>query len=103
MSDVKPKPQEGQIQIEMDENTAQGAYSNLALISHSESEFVLDFIFIQPQMPKARVRSRILTSPGHAKKILAALEDNIRKYESRFGKIQASPEVPIDHKIGFYH
>ncbi|OGR85526.1 MAG: hypothetical protein A2901_03265 [Elusimicrobia bacterium RIFCSPLOWO2_01_FULL_54_10] len=97
-----PKPQ-GQIQIEIDEPTAQGTYSNLALITHSETEMILDFIFLQPQVPKAKVRSRIITSPAHAKKILLALEDNLKKYEARFGKINIQTPLDGDNKIGFYH
>ncbi|MCX5781476.1 MAG: DUF3467 domain-containing protein [Elusimicrobia bacterium] len=91
-----------EIQIEIDEVTAQGAYANLAMISHSESEFILDFIFMQPQNPKARVRSRIITSPIHAKRILSALKDNVAKYESRFGEIKANI-LQDDKKIGFYN
>lgn len=93
---------QGEIQIEMDEATAQGIYINLALISHTESEMVLDFMFLQPQSAKAKVRSRVITSPSHAKKLLAALEDNIKKYEQRFGKVDISP-ASNDPKIGFYH
>ena len=99
---LPPQPQ-NQIQIEIDEATAQGLYANLALISHSESELILDFIFLQPQVPKAKVRSRIITSPAHAKKLLAALEDNIKKYEARFGKINVQTPLEGDGKIGFYH
>ena len=96
-------PGSTQIQIEMDETTAQGIYANLALISHSETEMVLDFIFLQPQVPKAKVRSRIITSPSHAKKLLLALEDNLKKYEARFGKINVSTPFDQEGKIGFYH
>ena len=92
-----------QIQIEIDDVTAQGQYANLALISHSETEIILDFIFLQPQVPKAKVRSRIITSPSHAKKLLLALEDNVKKYEARFGKIHVPAPVEGDGKIGFYH
>lgn len=99
----QPSQNQNQIQIEIDESVAQGIYTNLALISHSETEFILDFIFLQPQVPKAKVRSRIITSPSHAKKILAALEDNIKKYESRFGKIETTAQFETDNKIGFYH
>jgi uncharacterized protein DUF3467 len=88
MADEKP----AQLQIEIDEATARGAYANLALITHSETEFVLDFMFLQPQTPKTRVISRVVTSPVHAKRLLAALQDNVRKYESRFGEIKAEPQ-----------
>ncbi|MCS7151877.1 MAG: DUF3467 domain-containing protein [Endomicrobia bacterium] len=87
------KPQE--IQIEIDDITAQGVYSNLAIISHSPDEFVLDFIFIQPQMPKAKVRARVITSPQHIKRFLTALQDNIRKYEEKFGEIKAEPRLEL--------
>jgi hypothetical protein len=102
MTDKNPTPPANQIQIDVDDVTAQGAYANLALISHSETEMVMDFIFLQPQGPRAKVRSRIITSPSHAKKILSALEDNIKKYEARFGKIETSPQLD-EPKIGFYH
>lgn len=77
-----------QIQIDIDEATAQGAYSNLVLVNHNENEFVLDFAFIQPAAPRARVRSRIISSPRHTKRLLRALEVNVRRYEERFGKIE---------------
>lgn len=99
MEEIK-KPE---IQIEIDENTAQGAYSNLAMIGHSENEFILDFIFLQPQQAgKAKVRSRIITSPAHAKRLLAALQDNIAKYEARFGQVKVSPQFE-EKKVGFYN
>jgi hypothetical protein len=82
------KPQENQLQVELDDQTAQGAYCNLAFITHNETEFVLDFIFVQPQQPKAKVRSRVITSAAHAKRFLAALQENIKKYEQKFGPIK---------------
>lgn len=75
------------IQIDLDEVTAQGAYSNLVLINHGETEFVFDFAFIQPAAPRARVRARIISSPRHTKRLLRALEANLARYEERFGKI----------------
>jgi hypothetical protein len=99
MEEIK-KPE---MQIEIDDLTAQGAYSNLAMIAHSDSEFILDFIFVQPQAARAKVRSRILTSPAHAKRLLAALKDNISKYEAKFGEIKAGATAEQDKKIGFYH
>jgi len=89
----------GQIQIEMDEATAQGAYSNVAFITHNDTEFVFDFVYVQPQQPKAKVRARVITNPVHAKKFLQALADNIKKYEDKFGAIKVSNE--LDRKIGF--
>ena len=92
MSDLpKPPPAPGvdpQIHIDLDEVTAQGAYSNLVLINHNENEFVLDFAYLQPAAPRARVRSRVISSPRHTKRLLKALEMNVRRYEERFGKIE---------------
>jgi hypothetical protein len=77
-----------QINIELNEDVAQGTYSNLAVITHSASEFVIDFIRIMPGIPKAQVKSRIILTPEHAKRLVAALEDNIDKYESVHGPIK---------------
>ncbi len=92
MSDL-PKPPatagiEPQIHIDLDEATAQGVYSNLVLINHNENEFVLDFAYLQPATPRARVRARVISSPRHTKRLLRALELNVRRYEERFGKIE---------------
>ena len=89
-----------QIQIQIDETTAQGTYSNIASISHSEGEFTFDFIYLQPQAPKAKVRSRIITSPSHAKRLFKALHDNITRYESKFGPIKSSADH-AEKKVGF--
>ena len=84
-----------QIQIDVDETTAQGAYSNLVLINHNENEFVLDFAYIQPAAPRARVRARVISSPRHTKRLLRALEHNVRRYEERFGKIEEMEPMPL--------
>ena len=76
------------INIELDENTAQGSYSNLVIVNHSPTEFVLDFINVMPGSPKAKVRSRIILTPQHTKRFLKALEENLNKYESSFGDIK---------------
>lgn len=81
--------QENQLQIDLPADVAEGTYSNLAIISHSSSEFVLDFVRIMPGAPKAKVKSRIVLTPEHAKRLLMALDDNIAKYEQQFGKIRA--------------
>jgi hypothetical protein len=91
---------EAGIQIQLDEATAQGVYINLALINHTETEFILDFIYVQPQSPQGKVRSRVLTSPIHMKRLLSALSDNMKKYEERFGEIKPAQEQPVQ-KIGF--
>ena len=87
MSEKNEKLNQIQIEIQMDENVAQGIYTNLAGITHSETEFIFDFLFIQPNQPKAKLRARIISSPIHTKRFLLALMENIRKYEERFGKI----------------
>ncbi|MBI5166679.1 MAG: DUF3467 domain-containing protein [candidate division NC10 bacterium] len=92
--------QSAQIQIELDELVAQGIYANLAIITHSEAEFVLDFIYVQPQQPKARLRARVITSPSHTKRLLVALQENIKNYEQRFGPIEVAKE-PVA-QIGGY-
>ena len=83
----------GQLQIELKEDVAQGIYANLAVIAHSSSEFIVDFIRVLPGMPKAGVKSRIVLAPEHAKRLLRALEDNIEKYERFYGPINI-PEAP---------
>ena len=82
-----------QINIELSEEVADGIYSNLAIITHSNAEFVLDFIRVMPGMPKAKVKSRILVTPQHAKRLLKALKDNIKKFESMHGEIQEAEEL----------
>ncbi len=82
------KAQKTQINIELKEDIAQGVYSNLAVITHSSSEFVLDFIRVMPGLPKAEVKSRVILTPEHAKRLLMALQDNIKKFESIHGEIK---------------
>ena len=72
---------QGQLNIELNEKTAEGIYSNLAIITHSNSEFVIDFIKIMPGIPKAKVKSRIILTPQHAKRLMRALADNVSKFE----------------------
>lgn len=79
--------QENQLNIEITEEIAQGIYSNLAVISHSPTEFVVDFINIMPNMPQAKVKSRIILTPQHAKRLMKALQDNVRRYEQQNGTI----------------
>lgn len=87
-----------QLQIQIDDDTAQGAYVNMATVTHTPSEFLLDFIFVQPQQPRAKVRARVITSPQHAKRLLNALQENIRNYERRFGAIElAGDDEPPVH------
>lgn len=94
MEDGKNPNQNQQINVELSEEVAEGIYSNLAMIAHSNSEFVIDFIRLMPGVPKAKVKSRIIMTPDHAKRLLAALKDNIAKYEEAFGKIPTGHEGP---------
>ena len=95
MSDKKqPDKKKVNIQIQLDDDIAQGAYVNLAMVNHSETEFTLDFIYVQPQQPKAKVRARIISSPKHTKRLVEALKDNLTKYEKRFGTIEVSGPLP---------
>ncbi|MBC8343409.1 MAG: DUF3467 domain-containing protein [Bacteroidetes bacterium] len=81
-------PKQNQLNIELPEEIAEGLYSNLAIITHSNQEFVIDFIRIMPGIPKAKVKSRIVLSPQHAKRLLGALQENINKFESLHGPIK---------------
>lgn len=83
---------QNQINIELTDEIAEGVYANLAMIAHSNSEFVVDFIRMMPGLPKAKVKARIVVTPEHAKRLLFALQDNIRKYEETFGTIKQSQE-----------
>ena len=78
---------ENSMNIELSEDIAEGIYSNLAVISHSNAEFVVDFILLVPNVPKAKVKSRIILTPQHAKRLLGAMADNIKRYEQQFGEI----------------
>lgn len=84
-----------QLQIELKEDIAQGTYANLTVITHSSSEFIVDFICVMPGMPKASVKSRIVLAPEHAKRLLRALEENIGKYERTFGSIRLLDEQSL--------
>ena len=99
MSEKPASPQAVQLQIEIDPATANGAFVNMALVNHTETEFTLDLIYVQPQAPKAIVRARAITTPKHMKRLLAALQDNITKYEARSGKIDVG-EMPTSPQTG---
>lgn len=100
MQDKDPKGQQ-QLNIELSEEVAQGTYSNLAVITHSTSEFVLDFVRVMPGIPKADVKSRIILTPEHAKRLLMALKDNIDKFEAMNGPIKGGGSNPTIPPIGF--
>jgi hypothetical protein len=91
---AKDTAKENQINIELSEEIAEGEYANLAMIAHSSSEFVIDFIRLMPGIPKAKVKSRIVITPEHAKRLLAALGDNIRRFEESFGEIKQTYDEP---------
>ena len=96
MADPKTTP-ENQLNIELPEDIAEGTYSNLAIISHSPQEFVIDFIRVMPGVPKAKVKSRVVLTPEHAKRLMKAMVDNVKKYESQFGTIsdKEAPVIPM--------
>lgn len=96
MSDTKQK--KNNLNIELDEKIAEGTYANLAIINHSVSEFVVDFIAMMPGIPKAKVKSRIILTPQHAKRFMKALAENIHKFENIHGEIKEfdQPQVPLN-------
>ena len=96
----KDKAKENNINIELDESIAQGLYSNLVIVNHSPTEFVLDFINVMPGAPKAKVRSRIILTPEHTKKFINALNENLNKYEKSFGKIKNFQKEVIPISFG---
>lgn len=81
------KEQEMKLEIQMNDDVAAGQYINMAVVNHNDSEFVIDCIYVQPQAAKARVQSRLITSPRHAKRLLLALQSNIERYENKYGDI----------------
>ena len=96
----KTQKKKGQINIELDEAIAQGTYSNLAIINHSVSEFVVDFVNIMPGTPKSKVKSRIILTPQHAKRLTKALAENIKRFENAHGEIKDYEKHPIPLNFG---
>jgi hypothetical protein len=98
--DDESRKNQNQMNIELKEDVAEGIYSNLAIITHSPTEFVLDFVRIMPGVPKAQVKSRIILTPEHVKRLMLALKDNIEKYEAVNGPIKSSqgggPAIPMN-------
>jgi len=95
----KEQPAQSQIQVQIDAQHATGVYSNLMMITHRKEEFILDFLFVQPQrnpqgQPIANLRSRVITTPEHMKRILKAMEENIGRYEQTFGVIHEATDMP---------
>jgi hypothetical protein len=98
MADQQAAP--NQINIEISEEVAEGTYANLAIITHSHAEFVMDFVNVMPGTPKSKVKSRIIFTPMHAKRFLRALEDNVNRYEDANGPIQDLEQVEIPLNFG---
>ena len=92
----QPQGKQVQIQIQLDDDVAQGMYVNLALVNHTETEFTIDVMYLQPQQPRAKVRARLISSPKHTKRLLMAVQENLRRYEERFGQIDLSGPNPAD-------
>jgi len=99
MSEAK-KGKKGQINIELDAAIAEGIYSNLAIINHSVSEFVVDFVNIMPGVPKNKVKSRIILTPQHAKRLTKALGDNVKRFEQAHGEIKDYEQPPMPLNFG---
>jgi hypothetical protein len=91
---------ENHINIEIDEAVSEGQYANLAIITHSHAEFVVDFVNVMPSTPKSKVKSRIILTPFHAKRLMRALVDNIKKFEATNGTIQDMEQVEIPFTFG---
>ena len=98
MENQNPNNPNNQLNIELSEEIAEGIYSNLAVITHSNSEFVIDFIKMMPGVPKAKVKARIVLTPQHAKRLMKALKDNISKFESVHGQVKDTefPALPMN-------
>ncbi len=92
--------QPNQLNIEISEEIAEGVYANLAIITHSHAEFVIDFVNVMPGTPKSKVKSRIILTPQHAKRFMKALTENVNRFESLNGKIQDLEEVQLPMNFG---
>lgn len=93
-------PQEQQLNIELSEEIADGTYANLAIITHSFAEFVIDFVNVMPNMPKAKVKSRVVMTPQHAKRLMRALVDNVKRFEAQHGQIKDGEAVNMPFNFG---
>ena len=94
------KIKDGQINVELSEEMAEGIYSNLAIVNHSPTEFVLDFIQVMPGVPKAKVKSRVLLTPQHTKRVLKALQENVARYETLHGVIKDIDQAAVPLNFG---
>ena len=100
MSTPKDPSKKGQINIELDDTVAEGTYSNLAIINHSVSEFVVDFVNIMPGTPKSKVKSRIILTPQHAKRLAKVLHENVKRFEQAHGEIKDYEQPPVPLNFG---
>ncbi len=94
MNENDKNPKQGQLQIELPQDVAQGNYANFAIITHSSSDFVVDFARVLPGLPKAQVNSRVILAPEHAKRLMFALQENITRYEREYGQIKIPNQEP---------
>src|ERR1700712_4774485 len=94
------QPNNNQLNIEISEEVAEGTYANLAIITHSHAEFVIDFVNVMPGTPKSKVKSRIIFTPMHAKRFMKAMAENIERYEDANGKIQDLEQIEIPLNFG---
>ena len=99
MAEQQQQPQ-NQLNIEISEEVADGTYANLAIITHSHSEFVIDFVNVMPGTPKSRVKSRIIFTPMHAKRFMKAMQENISRYEAVHGDVQDMEQIEIPMNFG---
>ena len=95
-----PEYNQNQINIELSDQVAEGVYSNFAIISHSQTEFIVDFVNIMPGVPKSKVKSRIILTPQHAKRLLKALGENVARFENAHGEIKDYEQPPIPLNFG---
>ncbi len=99
MQEQQPQ-QEQQLNIELSEEMAEGTYANLAIITHSFAEFVMDFVNVMPNAPKARVKSRVIMTPQHAKRLMRALVENVKRYEAQNGAIKDQEQITVPFNFG---
>src|SRR5580692_5150116 len=96
----QPIPEPQQLNIELSEEMADGEYANLAIITHSFAEFVIDFVNVMPNVPKAKVKSRIVMTPQHAKRLMKAMVDNVKRFEAQYGNIKDQEAINLPFNFG---
>ena len=100
MAEQQQAPPSNQLNIEISEEMSEGTYANLAVITHSHAEFVIDFVNVMPGTPKSKVKSRIIFTPMHAKRFMKALAENVGRYEAAHGNIQDMEQIEIPFNFG---